>query len=226
MLRPRTLLAPGLALALALTFGVGRASADIFDLTTTNLSGFTGPFAQVTATLNDSTHATITFDSLANGGYTYLFAGGAGIAVVGANLNNGTLTSFSGTPFQSPGGTLSNGGTGNFDGLGSTNTSVNDSGSGPSNAFTEIVLHVTASGSTTWTSITGGSSPLLTGSPILAAHVGALVSGSTTFTATGDVAGAQPHVTPPLAPEPSSMLLVSVGTIGLVGYGIRRRRKS
>src|SRR5439155_22853372 len=90
------------AVALALTFGVGTASADSISyfLVTGNgqLSGFTGPFATVTVTtptLNSST-ATITFDSLTNGGYVYLMGDGSSVAV-NVNATTWTLADITGT---------------------------------------------------------------------------------------------------------------------------------
>jgi len=216
-----------------LTLGAGRASADLqiqyYDLTSSNISQ-TGPYAQVKVDLVDSTHATITFDSLTNGGFTYLFAGGGGVAMVGANITGSfTLSSFSGTPYQSPGGTISDGGTGQLDGFGSFTQSLNDSASGPSNAFTEVTLSVTANTGTTWSAITGVGGLLTTNNQgeILAVHIGALASGNTTsFTTTGDAAGATP-INPPVhpSPEPSTMALSALGMLGFLAYGLRRRSK-
>jgi hypothetical protein len=86
-----------LALALAVTLGAGRASADfIFELTTGNsaISGFTGPYATVDVHLTDSTHATITFASLAAAGNIYLM-GTAGAAAVNVNASSFSVGSFS-----------------------------------------------------------------------------------------------------------------------------------
>ena len=79
-----------LVAAVCLGLGAGPARADMitYDLTTFNVAGFTGPFASVTVDLTSSTVATITFDSLTNGGNTYLFhtQGAAAVNV------NGTAT--------------------------------------------------------------------------------------------------------------------------------------
>src|SRR2546429_5819206 len=82
---------------LALSLGAGGASADlIYTLSTGNsgISGYTGPYATVSVTLTDSTHATVTFDSLTNGGNLYLMGDG-GSAAVNVNATTwalGTLT--------------------------------------------------------------------------------------------------------------------------------------
>jgi len=231
MFRPKSFLAPGLALALALTLGVGSASADLavqtFTLTDSNLgSGFTGPFATVKVDLVDTTHATLTYDSLTNGGYTYLLVkgGGTGTGATGANISGGfTVSSITGTAFQTGAGALSNGGSGQLDGFGDFTQTVSTAASGPANAYTEIVVKVTATSGTTWTSITGGTNPLLTlnnKGEILAVGIGALATGGTSFTTTGFASGAT------VVPEPSTLALAGLGTIGFLAYGLRRRPKN
>jgi hypothetical protein len=85
------------AVALALTFGVGSASAGTFDLTVGNVNGLdccTGPYASVTVNLVNSTTANISFDSLTNGGFIYLMAGGsaANLNVNATSFTVGTIT--------------------------------------------------------------------------------------------------------------------------------------
>jgi len=108
---------------------VQPAKADfIFNLSTGNpaISGYAGPYATVDVNLVDSTHATITFTSLTNSGNIYLFGDGSS---VGVNVNAtswtlGTITgSNAGTGF-SPG-PWSNGGSGNVNGFGVFNQTIN-----------------------------------------------------------------------------------------------------
>jgi hypothetical protein len=89
---------------LLLTSGALRVSADETTITlsapNSGLSGFTGPYATVTIDLTTSTTATVTFDSLTNGGYVYLMGSqGAADLNVNGTYTLGTVTetnSFSG----------------------------------------------------------------------------------------------------------------------------------
>jgi len=119
-----------LALLFLLTMGAPTASADsfTFDLTTGNtaIAGFTGAYATVTVDLTSSTTATITFSSLTNSGNIYLMGDGG---TVGVNVNAGSWT-LSGTTGSNGGtgftpGPYSNGGSGNEDGFGSFNQTIN-----------------------------------------------------------------------------------------------------
>jgi hypothetical protein len=108
--------------------GLQQAKADfIFQLTVGNsgLSGFPGPYATVDVHLVDSTHATISFTSLTNGGNIYLF-GGVNAVDVNVNATSWTIGSFvatnSGTGFTP--GPLSNTGSGTVDGFGVLNQTV------------------------------------------------------------------------------------------------------
>ncbi len=90
------------------------------------ISGYTGPYGTVAVNRTNSTHATITFTSLTANGNIYLFGGGSS---VGVNVNAtswtlGTITgSNSGTGFTP--GIYSNGGSGNVDGFGVLNQTIN-----------------------------------------------------------------------------------------------------
>lgn len=212
-----------LGLALALVFGARNASADSipYVLTDTNLSGFTGPFATVTVTWVDATHATITYDSLTNGGYQYLLVSGTGqgTAIVGANVHGTATSTFTGTPYStaSPNGITDNSPS-TMDGFGQFSNTGAGPNSGLSGAYTEVVMQLTAATGTTW----ANASDVLTGNDknqILAVHIGALAPGGTAFTATGNASGA--HV----VPEPSTMAIASLGALGFAGFGLRRRLK-
>ena len=66
-----------LAIALTLTFGIQSASADtLYTISIGNAGGLgccTGPYATSNVHLVDATHATVTFDSLTNGGLGVAF---------------------------------------------------------------------------------------------------------------------------------------------------------
>jgi len=107
-----------------------NAKADLFNslINTPNdaISGFTGPYGSVDVNLTSSTTASITFTSLTANGNIYLFGG---VNAVDLNVNAsgftvGTITGTNaGTGFTP--GPLSNGGSGNVDGLGIFNLTVN-----------------------------------------------------------------------------------------------------
>jgi len=233
MIKMRVLFSIGLALALALTLGAGRASASLetatYTLTDSNLgSGFTGPFVKVAVDLTDATHATLTFDSLTNGGYTYLLVAGGGTGTAAGNISGSfSLLGFTGTPYQSGAQALSDGGSGNMDGYGSFNQRVSTGAGGPGNAYTEIQFTVEATSGNSWTNIGTGTGGLFTGNDkgnFLAAHIGALEPGSDDFAKTGDADHAtRDTVITEATPEPSTMALVALGAMGFLGYGLRRR---
>src|ERR1700761_1774747 len=86
------------AVSLASMLAATAASADVnsFDLVNGNsaLSGFTGPFAKVTVNELTTTTATVTFDSLTQGGDIYLMGDGG---TVGLNVSGAFTAAFSGT---------------------------------------------------------------------------------------------------------------------------------
>jgi hypothetical protein len=110
--------------------GLQQAKADSisFNLSVGNsaISGYTGPYASVTVNRMSVTTATITFTSLTNSGNICLMGGGSSVAV---NVNAakwmlGTITgSNSGIGFTP--GIYSNGGSGNVDGFGVLNQTIN-----------------------------------------------------------------------------------------------------
>src|SRR5262249_39532155 len=107
-----------------------QAKADVisFDLTSGNsaISGFTGPYAHVDVNRTTPTMATITFTSLTNSGNIYLLGDGGS---VGVNVNATSFTlgaisgSNAGTGFTP--GPYSDGGSGNQDGFGVFNQTIN-----------------------------------------------------------------------------------------------------
>ena len=117
------------AVATVTAVAVSPASATLtFSLNGGNsaISGFPGPYAQVAVTRNTSTTATIVFTSLTSGGNVYLLGDGGSVAV-NVNALSWTLGSISGvnlgTGFTP--GPYSDGGSGNEDGWGSFNQTIN-----------------------------------------------------------------------------------------------------
>lgn len=144
------------ALLILLTLGAPRASADTvnYTLTTGNIGGLgccSGPYANVVVDLTSSTTATITFNSLTNGGFTYLM-GGQNAVAVNVNASAFTISNITGsnsfTGFSV--GPLSNGGAANMDGFGNFNASITDF-DGFTHSATEISFTLTDT-SGTWAS--------------------------------------------------------------------------
>jgi hypothetical protein len=110
--------------------GLQQAKADTisYSISVGNsaISGYPGPYANVLVNRTSTTTATITFTSLTNGGNIYLFGDGSSVAV---NVNATTWTiggftaSNAGTGYTP--GPLSDGGSGNVDGFGVLNQTVN-----------------------------------------------------------------------------------------------------
>lgn len=144
-----------LVAAACTAFTLQSAKADLFssDINTPNdaISGFTGPYATVDVNLTSATTASITFTSLVQNGNIYLFGG---VNAVDLNVNAssftvGTITgSNAGTGFTP--GPLSNGGSGNVDGLGTFNLTIN-SFDGFTHSSDEVTFDLTNTGGT-WAS--------------------------------------------------------------------------
>jgi len=191
-----------------------------FDLFASNMgAGFTGPFIEVTVNRTSDTTATITFDSLTNGGFTYLMHGNGAAAVnVNAASFTGAVisTTNSLTGFGTPSGTFVNAGA--EDGFGKFNAGV-DLFDGFTHSATEIQFSVTNT-SGTWANVAS----VLTGNGdgnIAAAQIGACpvgCTGSSSFTATGFAAVPTPTVGAGL---PSVVLACG----GLLALARRRRQK-
>jgi hypothetical protein len=132
--------------AAALVVCVEAATADfIVPLAVPNaaLADFTGPYAQLDVHLVDSTHATVTFDSLTNAGNVYLMGDGGTVAL-NVNATSFTLGSLSGanSGVGFTAGPLSDGGAGNEDGFGSFNLTIN-SFDGFTHSLSEVTFGLT-----------------------------------------------------------------------------------
>ena len=211
-------------MGLTLIFLLPRASADSISYyvnsPNSGISGFTGPYATATVNLTSSTTATITFDSLSNGNYTYLLGDGG---AVGFNVNGAyTLGTISGTNTLPPSGGFSpgpysNGGAGNEDGFGSFNQRIN-SFDGFSHSANEIVVNITATGLNSWASASDVLSQNSAGY-LVAAHIFVAQNCATSCENTGITGFAAGNT---VVPEPATALLV--GTL-LSGLGFFGRKK-
>ena len=207
-----------------LTIGAPPASADLFsfDLGTGNsaISGFPGPYAQVTVDRTSSTIATVTFTSLTNSGNIYLMGDGGTVAV-NVNASSWTLSgitgSNSGTGFTL-GGPFSDGGAGNEDGFGSFNQTINTFDGFTHSSDTISFTLTDTSG--TWASAANVLTPNASGEDA-AAHI--FVTSSPANAANGALAtGFASQGAPVPSPEPSSLSIFGVGLLGLLGLARRR----
>jgi hypothetical protein len=204
---------------LLLTLGATPASADSITLTlsvpNSGISGYTGPYATVGVNRTDSTHATITFTSLTNGGYLYKMTDGSSAAVQ-VNASSWTVGSVTGN--DSAGYSIADPpGTSQVDGFGRFNTTIDAPNSSMSSTSTTIGFSLINTGGT-WSS----ASDVLVGNAsgyLAAAHVGVCATEAcSSFLTTGYAANGNP------VPEPASIALFGSGLLSLAGF-IRRRRK-
>jgi hypothetical protein len=212
--------------AVLLALGASPAHADIayYNLTTYDVNGFTGPFAEVTVDLTSSTVAKITFDTLVNGGETYLFHSQGAAAV---NVN-GTATvsniAASNVFFEFSTAIPSDGGSGDEDGYGNFSNTI-ALFDGFQHAASEISFTLTDT-SGTWSSATDVLAANSKGQ-IAAAQIGpwdgVFADG---FGATGFAGDASPTSGPPpfigAVPAPPSAILLAVGAVGILVLSRRR----
>jgi hypothetical protein len=209
----------------------GAASADTFsfDLSAGNsaISGFTGPYAHVTITTTSSTTANVTFSSLTNSGKIYLMGGAQAVDlnVNAASFSVGTITeSNSGTGFQMlPPPTL---GSGNADGWGSFNLTVNNF-DGFGHSADNVSFTLTNTGGT-WANAASVLAANGNGA-IAAAHIFVTTSpanASNSALATGYAAAGSSGGPPPInTPEPAGLALALSGVVGFGLAGVRRFRR-
>ena len=202
----------------------GTARADfIFDLGAGNsaISGFPGPYAQVDVSLVTPTMATITFTSLTNGGNIYLLGDGGTVAVNvnAASWTLGTITGSNAGVGFTPG-PWSDGGSGNEDGFGSFNQTINsfDGFTHSSDMISFSITDVSGAWASADAVLTGNA-----GGNLAAAHI--FVTSSPANAANGAVAtGFASGVGNVPVPEPSSLALFSLSIFGLTFWAARRRR--
>lgn len=218
----------GVAVALLVTTGIQSVRADIATSFLTNgndaISGFAGPYGEVTIDRTTSTTATITFTSLTNGGNIYLFGDGSTVAV-NTNATSFTVTgvtgSNSGTGFTPGPYTVVNPpGTSQVDGFGLFNTVI-DSFDGFTHSSDTVSFTLTntsgtwASAANVLTNVSGFDAAahiFVTSSPADASN-GAIATG---FAAESQLAT--------VVPAPPSLMLLVTGAVSLLGYGWRRRK--
>ncbi len=191
------------------------------------LSGYTGPYATMTVDLTSSNTATVTFNSLINGGYDYLIGDDSQALVLNIN-ENGTSVSISNiSSSNSLGGFTSPTLVGDFyttpqgfDSLGYFNFALNESPAGNfADSSTTISFILTDNGST-WSS----ASNVLTSvgndyNHDVGIHVFPCPQGNCSVSsgiATVYDAGASP------VPEPTSIAMLGSGLLGLAGFARRR----
>lgn len=216
-------------LILLFTLGAPNVFADlIFNIDTGNpaISGYTGPYAQVDVRWVDSKDAVITFTSLTKNGNVYLMGDGGSVAV---NVNAtswaiGAINGLNGGSGFDPGDPYSDGGSGNENGWGSFDQTVN-SFDGYTHSSDTISFGLTNT-SGTWAS----ASDVLTANnagALAAAHIfvtSSPANGSNGALATGYAAGNSGGGTiiDVVTPEPASILLLG-GVLLATGRLLRRR---
>lgn len=196
-----------------------RADSILYQLSLGNaaISGYAGPYADVTVNRTSLTAATITFTSDSVAGNTYLLGDGASGAV---NVNAATWTvgsfvvSNGGIGFTP--GPLSDGGSGNVDGWGVFNQTVNSFDGYTHSA--DVVQFTITNTSGSWATAADVLTPNADGY-VAAAHIfvcsgAGSCNASSGALATGFAAG--------VVPEPSTLSLVLLGGSLL---GVRRRSR-
>src|SRR6185437_1562840 len=135
-----------LAVGLVLAASVARADSVSFTLRPGNsaISGSPGPYGTATVTLTSSTTATVTFD--ADAGFLLIDGSSAAVNVNATTWTLGPITGTAGPGFTQA--TYSDGGSGNVNGFGVFNQTINSS-DGYSSGSAEITFTLTDT-SGTW----------------------------------------------------------------------------
>jgi hypothetical protein len=188
----------------------------------------TGPYAVVTINRTDTTHATVTFDSLTNGGFTYLIGSerGAGVNVSGSfDLSGITgVNSLSGFSFDATS-DLSDGGANNMSSFGDFNQTISFF-DGFTHTVTELQFTLTATNGNSWSSAADVLTNNASGFEVVyhgfacASSAGNPCTGNTGATSTGFASTGGAAV-----PEPTSLYL-SGALVGLLAVVSRFRGRS
>ena len=208
-------------------FSMGTAFADfMFTIDTGNgpsgLGQGAGPYATALVQLVNPTNATVTFESLDDGTYTYLMGDGGSIGVnvdaISWTFTVSGTNSFAGfTP-----GPFSNGGAGNEDGFGTFNQTIN-SFDGYTHSSTEIVLNLTNTGGT-WADASSVLSANAKGFSVAIHGFACIdpcnVANDAAFTGFGTNGGGGTDAGGPV-PEPGSIILLG-SVLLLTGAKLRR----
>ena len=179
----------------------------------------TGPYATVLVDRTSSTSATITFDSMTNGGFEYLIGSnnGAGVNVNGDfGVSNITATN-SIAGFSAP--SVSDGGASQMDGFGKFNETIAFF-DGFTHTATELTFDLTALNGNSWAAVGDVLTPNAGGFEVVFHGFSCATTCSSTEGATSTGFAS----TGAAVPEPTSLGLSGV-LIGLLAVGSRRFRK-
>jgi len=211
---------------LLLTVGTLQVSAQTtYTLSVPNsaVSGYPAPYGTAVVTLNTSTTATVVFTTNLSGAHAYLMAG-VSAADVNVNATTFSISNITGSNSLSATftpGAFSSGGSGNVDGFGTLNQTVNDF-DGFTHSATTISFTLTNT-SGTWAN--SGNVLVANNDGALAAiHLFVCNNAAATCTASsGAIAtGFAANGGATSVPEPVSMLLFGSGLVA-IGAKLRRR---